>query len=305
MISYNPKNWFTFLFRFHKSDTFRELLPMIISISIYSGIISWFYIDYLHVYENAHLKNISIMHSMLSFVISMMLVFRTNSAYDRWWEGRKHWGSLLNNSRNLSLKLNAILPDIAAIDREYYSAMIANYAIALKNHLRSVYHPEEFYAHPWFDLNRLKQENHQPNFIARDMFNRIHKLHKEGFINNEQMLYINPELISFTDICGACERIKNTPIPFSYSVFLKKFVFFFIMTLPFTMVFSMGYYCIPVVAFIFYALTSLELIAEEIEDPFGKDDNDLPTDAISKNIRKSTNEIFGLNSNGVIAGSSL
>ena len=74
----------------------------------------------------------------------------------------------------------------------------------------------------------------------------------------------------------------------------EKFIFFFVMTLPFTMVFSLGYYCIPVVAFIFYALTSLELIAEEIEDPFGKDSNDLPTDSISKNIHKSVNEIFGL-----------
>jgi putative membrane protein len=108
------------------------------------------------------------------------------------------------------------------------------------------------------------------------------------------MLYINAEVMSFTDVCGACERIKNTPIPYSYSAFLKKFIFFFIMSLPISMVLSLGYAAIPVVAFIFYVLTSIELIAEEIEDPFGKDSNDLPTDQISKNIRKSVHEIFGV-----------
>ncbi len=294
MISYNPKDWFTFIFRFHKSDTFRALFPMIIAIGAYSGTVAWFYTEYLHMYDNAHLRNISIMHTMLSFVISMLLVFRINSAYDRWWEGRKLWGSLVNNSRNLSLKLNSLLSPDAKNEREFFGAMIGNYTIALKNHLRNAYHPEEFHLNESFNAQQIHQGTHQPNYIAREIFNRIHSLNRSGVINNEQLLYLNPELISFTDICGACERIKNTPIPFSYSVFLKKFIFFFVMTLPFTMVFSLGYYCIPVVAFIFYALTSLETISEEIEDPFGKDANDLPTDAISKNIHNSVKEIFRL-----------
>ena len=79
-----------------------------------------------------------------------------------------------------------------------------------------------------------------------------------------QLIILNGELLSFTDICGACERIKNTPIPFSYSTFLKKFIFFFVLTLPFSFVLSLNYWAIPVVVFIFYALTSLEVIAEEM-----------------------------------------
>ncbi|HLP20556.1 MAG TPA: bestrophin family ion channel [Chitinophagales bacterium] len=292
MITYNPKDWFTFLFRFHKSDTFRELLPMIISLCIYSAGIAWFYTEYLHMYKNDHLKNLSMMHTMLSFVISMLLVFRTNSAYDRWWEGRKLWGSLINNSRNLALKLNAILPATANNERSFFAIMIPNYAVALKNHLRNSFHPNELQGHDLFNAEGIQPGHHQANYIARAMYNRIHELNRSGVINNEQLIYLNPELMSFTDICGACERIKNTPIPFSYSIFLKKFIFFFVMTLPFTMVFSLGYYCIPVVAFIFYALTSMELIAEEIEEPFGHDENDLPTETISKNIRKSVVEIF-------------
>ena len=105
-------------------------------------------------------------------------------------------------------------------------------------------------------------------------------------------MFLNGELQSFTDICGACERIKNTPIPFSYSVFIKEFIFFYIMTLPFGYVFQLGFYVVPVVAFVFYVLASLELIAEEIEDPFGGDQNDVPTELLAANIHRHIAEII-------------
>uniref|UniRef100_UPI0037BEAB27 bestrophin family ion channel n=1 Tax=Flavobacterium sp. TaxID=239 RepID=UPI0037BEAB27 len=111
-------------------------------------------------------------------------------------------------------------------------------------------------------------------------------------ITGDQLIILNGEVQSFTEICGACERIKNTPIPYSYSAFIKKFIFFYIMTLPFGYVFSLGYYAIPVVIFIFYVLASLELIAEEIEDPFGMDANDLPIEKITANIKKHIEEIL-------------
>ena len=106
------------------------------------------------------------------------------------------------------------------------------------------------------------------------------------------MLILNNEVQQWMEICGACERIRNTPIPFSYSVFLKKFIFFYVMTLPIAYAPVLGFYSIPIVVFIFYVLASLELIAEEIEDPFGDDPNDLPLDNISKNIRKNVDTIF-------------
>ena len=95
-----------------------------------------------------------------------------------------------------------------------------------------------------------------------------------------------------TDVCGACERIKNTPIPYSYSAFLKKFIFFYVITLPLGYVFNLSYWVIPVVVFVFYVLASLEIIAEEIEDPFGKDTNDLPMQRMTDNIRKNVAEIL-------------
>jgi putative membrane protein len=292
MITYNPKDWFSFIFRFHRSDTFRELFPLMVGLCFYCAAVAYIEMDFLDLSENHRLKNISIMHATLSFVISMLLVFRTNSAYDRWWEGRKLWGSLVNNSRNLSMKLHAILGEDHAPERKFFATMITNYAFTLKNHLQNKVDVHDLHENDLFKREAIRQGQHNPNYIAKQMFGRIAKLKKNGVISKEELIYLNNELISFTDICGACERIKNTPIPFSYSIFIKKFIFFYIMSLPLTLVFTLGYYCIPVVVFIFYVLASLELIAEEIEEPFGHDDNDLPMETMSKNIRKAVYEIW-------------
>lgn len=287
MISYNPKDWITFIFRFHKADTFRQLIPLMIFIGIYSAVIAYLEIDYLQLPESSHVKNISIMHGVLGFVISLLLAYRTNTAYDRWWEGRKMWGSLVNNSRNLAIKLSAILDDEK--DREFFRKSIAGYASILNKHLKD----EETSQQLFDDVSlTIDQHKHRPNQVAKMLFQKVNILYKSNKITGDQLIILNSEIQSFTEICGACERIKNTPIPYSYSVFIKKFIFLYIMTLPFGYAFSLGYYVIPVVMSIFYVLASLEIIAEEIEDPFGHDANDLPTTKIAENIKKHVGEIL-------------
>ena len=294
MINYNPKEWFTFIFLFHKTDTFRKLLPLIIALCIYSWIVAYIEIEYFKLSELSHVKNIPLMHSLLGLVISLLLVFRTNTAYDRWWEGRKLWGSLVNNSRNLAIKLSVILQDDAAEERTFFRKIIPAFAYALHNHLKKERTRIELFEtdarHPIFQ--NIDNTKHNPNQVALLMFQHLDAMYRSKKIDGNQLIILNAEFQSFTEICGACERIKNTPIPYSYSVFLKKFIFFYIMTLPFGYVFSLGYYVIPVVGFIFYVLASLELIAEEIEDPFGSDANDLPTELISLNIHKHVGELL-------------
>lgn len=285
MISYNPKDWITFIFRFHKADTFRQLIPMMIFIGTYSAGIAYLEIEYWELPENSHVKNISIMHGMLGFVISLLLVFRTNTAYDRWWEGRKIWGSLVNNSRNLAIKLSVILQEES--DRAFFRKLIPSYASILNKHLK-----DEETSKQLFEDIIIEHHKHRPNQVAKILFHKINDLYNSKKITGDQLIILNHEIQSLTDICGACERIKNTPIPYSYSAFIKKFIFFYVMTLPFGYVFNLGYYVIPVVVFIFYVLASLELIAEEIEDPFGHDDNDLPTKKIAENIKRHVEELL-------------
>lgn len=294
MINYNPKDWFSFIFRFHKADTFRKLLPLVIGIAVYTGLVSYAEVKWWNLGEDSYIRNIPVMHSLLGFAISMLLVFRTNTAYDRWWEGRKLWGSLVNNSRNLASKMAAILPKDDKVNRSFFRKTIPAYAYALHNHLRREKTRVELFegdeaAH---FAKRIDTDKHIPNQVAALMIEHINELYRDKKLSDAQLLLINPELSSFNDICGACERIKNTPIPFSYSVFLKKFIFFYVMSLPFGFAFTLGYYSVPVVAFIFYVLASLEIIAEEIEDPFGGDTNDVPTDKLAANIHKHVGELI-------------
>jgi len=287
MISYNTKDWFTFIFRFHKADTFRTLFPIMIAIGVYSALIGYAEVEIWQVAEKSYIKNITIMHGMLGFVISLLLVFRTNTAYDRWWEGRRQWGSLVNNSRNFAIKLAVILTDEQ--DRSYFRKMIPHFAIILHKHLNNSDTSKQLFEDVDLEIDHHK---HKPNQVAKKLFAKINELYIEKKISGDQLIILNAEIQSFSEICGACERIKNTPIPYSYSAFIKKFIFFFVMTLPFGYSFSLGYYTAPVVVFIFYVLASLELIAEEIEDPFGGDENDLPTQKIAENIKKHIEEVL-------------
>ncbi len=292
MIVYNPKDWFHALFSFGRADTARKLFPLMILIAIYSAGIAFWELESLKLSEKSWIRNITTLHSLLGFVMSLLLVFRTNTAYDRWWEARKQWGALTNVSRNMAMKVHAFLSADDEANRNFFKKSIPLFANTLFEHLRS--NKTRFMLdekdHPEFEtLDSLK---HGPNQVASIIVQRTNGLYKEGRISGEQLIVINQELQSLTDICGACERIKNTPIPLSYTSFIKKFIFIYVLTLPLGYVFSMGYFVIAAVPFIFYVMASLELIAESIEDPFGTDPDDLPIDKIVKNINIHVLEII-------------
>ena len=292
MISYKSKDWAHVITHFHKADTVRILFWPMVIMAIYSAGVAYVENTFIDFNGESHVKNLTIIQSLLGFVLSLLLVFRTNTAYDRWWEGRKLWGALVNNSRNFALKMNAILPSDDHASRRFFKEAIPHYASALRDHLKSEEVRLELDENSHPDFNHIDRSKHIPNQIASLLYQRTFRMNKEGKISMDQFLSIQPELQSFTDICGACERIKNTPIPYSYSVFVKKFIFFYTISLPIGFVFSLGYYVIPVSVLVFYALTSLEIIAEEIEDPFGGDTNDLPTGLIAANISKHVGEII-------------
>lgn len=292
MIDYSAKHWYEFLFKFSKSDTIRQLYPVIIGICIYTAIVGYLVNGYWQLENDHYLKNITILHTVLGFVISLLLAFRTNTAYERWWEGRKLWGALVNTSRNLAVKLSGILPEDDLTNRKFFRAIVPQFAVALKAHLQleSTRLELDDALHPEF--NGIEYEKHLPNQVQLVIFKKINELYLEGIITPDQYRNFNPDIQAFADICGACERIKNTPIPLSYSTFIRKFIFFYVMTMPWGYVFPLGYWAVPVVAFIFYVLASLEIIAEEIEDPFGTDQNDLPLQKIASNIEKHVGEII-------------
>ena len=295
MIEYNSKVWLRHVFDFHKIDTFRALFPEMILVAGYTAVIvlleryfseTWTDVDLLR-----SLGSITTMHSLLGFIISMLLVFRTNSAYERWWEARKHWGALVNASRNLAIKLRAFLGETPPAEREYLAGAIGDFPVALKDHLRGAVRPaalEQFHAAPTAEANALPV----PQQIVLALYHRMQGYSARGALAGEKLLVIDRDLAALVDILGACERIRNTPIPYSYNIFIKKFIFFYIATLPIGFAALFHYWAIPLISFLFYVLVSLEVIAEEIEDPFGTDPNDLPTDRLAEMIRRNVRDIL-------------
>ena len=290
MQQYDPKTWFGLIFHSYSRGILRKLRPSLIFMTIYTTAVTYVVIEQLEI----PFQSTTQVHSILGIVLGLFLVFRMNSAYERWWEGRSRWGLMVNDSRNLSQKISAMLDVDDHANRKFFRSMIANFPLALKEHLRKGVIIEELEDPEDGSMEVLKEAKNIPNVILSMIYDRIQGLLQAGKITGEQMIVIDTELHEYTSIQGACERIKNTPIPYSYSMYIKKFIFTFVVTLPFGFVTSFGYVTIPIVLLLFYILVSIELIAEEIEDPFGRDVNDLPTDQLAEKIRNDVYEIFSI-----------
>lgn len=301
MISYNPKDWFTFIFRIHKTETLRELWPLLVAIGAYS--LGLEYVEKVLLDSKITIQrtqNLGIVYSILGFTLSLFLVFRTNTAYDRWWEGRKLWGQLINTNRNLLIHISTFLNQPSdAKKRETLGELIALFPTVLRLHLKDERISPE---NPKKDLDKsaiypyldgLYASTHQPLYMAELLL----KMCKEHLYENTNKHFVEldlmkTELTAWMDICGACERIKNTPIPFNYSVFIKKFIFIYVMLFPVVYSTQLGIMIAPVTMFILYVLASIELIAEEIENPFNGDENDLPLEQLSGVIERSADQIL-------------
>ncbi len=278
MISYDPKNWFRVLIDFPRSPVFRTLFLDVVGAGVYAAFIVWVETDYFRVAVPLGPSFLSI----LGIILGLLLVFRTNTAYDRWWEGRKLWGQLVNISRGLSHALDAQLPLDDAQRRSTYAALIASFPPALAAHLRlpRVVAPDEKNA----PTQPAPVRVHVPNEISRQMHRAVARDIDAGVLAAESRIALQPLLSAFDDVTGACERIRNTPIPFSYSSYIKQFVVLYAIVLPFGLVQEFGYGTVIASMFTFFATMGLELLAGEIEEPFGSDQNDLPLDQLAQRI---------------------
>ena len=289
MIKYNPKSWLRLIFHRYSRETFKKTLPNMFVLAFYVTIFTVVY----ELYWRDWFDVSSTVHSLLGIVLGLFLVFRTTTAYDKWWEGRKIWGALVNDCRNLSIKLNAFLKKENHAQRTAFAYYIENYVFAMKHHLRE----ESIDASVKLndaDRERIKKWDHKPNYLASELYKMANELYTTNEISGDQFFIIDKELKGLTDNIGACERIKNTPIPYAYNMYMKKFIFMYSVTLPLGFVSSFHYWTVAVTLFIFYFLITIELIAEEVEEPFGLDENDLPLDELSTKISANVREILGV-----------
>lgn len=224
--------------------------------------------------------------SLVGAALSLLMVLRTNSAYDRWWEGRKLWGALVNNCRNLALKVKNSV-DVEGEEAARAQSLIVSFPYALMEHLRGG--PTEL------SFNKIEEPvpsevTHLPAHISGELFGLLRQWRDSGKVHKFDHHLIDQHLVSLLDICGACERIRNTPLPLAHRALIPQILILYLLVVP------LGLALTPVnllvTMAISYFLLGLELAAEDIEEPFGRDCHDLPLDQLCANIERSVREIL-------------
>jgi putative membrane protein len=224
-----------------------------------------------------------------SIAIGLIYAFRINSAYDRWWEGRKLWGQLVNDLRNLCIKFDLYF-NVDADEKAEFGNLVSAFPFTLKDHLRGV--RTDLTALGVVVPEEKKNERHLPILTASLIFEFVQKRRMDASHEFIDFLIIDKHLSAMMDVCGACERIRNTPISKWFNVSIWLWLTAYLTMLPWLLADELHNWTILVVMFAGYFGVALELIAEEIQEPFGLDANDLRTDKYCETIADSVHQIL-------------
>ncbi|MGE5655924.1 MAG: bestrophin family protein [Actinomycetota bacterium] len=233
-----------------------------------------------------------------SIVLGLLLVFRTNTAYDRFWEGRKAWGTLVNTVRNLARQVWVSVDEKDPqdlLEKKAALRLLPAFAIAMKLHLRQ--EPINAELEPLLSpsqYQKLKSMNNPPLEIAFWLGDYLNRQYDRNCLDVYQLTAFNQLINIMIDTLGGCERILRTPIPLAYAIHLKQLLLLYCLTLPFQIVNDLSWGTGPVVALISFTLFGIEEIGIEIENPFGHDANDLPLDQICATMQRNIEDLITL-----------
>ena len=280
MVEYESKNWAGVLFRL-RGSVIPSLLPRMLICTAIGGFSAW-------AWSTRQFKLPPIAHQLLGVALGLLLVFRTNASYDRYWEGRRLLGLFTNRARDLARQAAAYIegdgPEAEAERRaigRYVALVYALLRQRLRNErdLTGLGHPlspEEAAA--------LEPSIARPGLAAVWLTATLARSQRAGRITPERLHLMDANVTQLVDVWGGCERILRTPIPFAYAQHIKGFLTLFCFTAPFAMVEQMHWYTPIAAAVLAFGMFGIEEIGVEIEDPFGYDPNDLPLDAIGTRI---------------------
>ncbi|MEI6441563.1 MAG: bestrophin family ion channel [Nostocales cyanobacterium ELA583] len=234
-----------------------------------------------------------------SIVLGLLLVFRTNTAYDRFWEGRKSWGTIVNTIRNLARQIWISIDEKEPEDRDHKIDalnLLLAFGVATKLHLRSEPINSDLEAlMPTSQYINLTIINNPPLEVAFWITNYLQQQYKRNCINSYQFAAMQELLNILVDNLGACERILKTPMPLAYAIHLKQLLLLYCFFLPFQIVANLHWWTGLISALVSFTLLGIEAIGLEIENPFGYDENDLPLDAICINMKRNIDDLISLN----------
>ena len=229
--------------------------------------------------------------SILGTAISLFLGFRTNSAYQRWWEARKVWGEIVNNSRTLARQvLNFGIGNSDSRTNIIHRQIAWNWSLAYRLRGLGWSNEADTYLSEQ-EIKRLKKSEHVPNLLLLEQERELTNLVKNGELDSFDLRKIDSTLKELCDSMGKCERIKGTVFPTQYSLFTLVFINTFLTLLPLGMVSSLGYFSVPIHITIGFTFGMIQNIAESMQAPFENRPNDIPIFSISRIIERNLLEM--------------
>lgn len=287
MIVRPPQHWFRRLFVWHGS-----VLPNILFRLSLNFMVSCLAVLCYHWHEDFNVNLTLGPFSLLGVAIAIFLGFRNNASYARFIEARVLWGSLLITTRSLMRQAISLMPHPGGEHRRF-AMLLTAFTYALKHHLR--HEPMAM------ELTRLLPAQDKAAVLASySPCNRLLQLmgqwlgeqRRRGYLSDIDFQTIDTNLNQLSVILGGCERISNTPIPFAYSLIVHRTVYVFCALLPFALVTVLHYMTPLVSVFISYTFIALDALAEELEDPFGIEANDLPLNAMAHTVESNLRDMI-------------
>jgi putative membrane protein len=280
MIEYDSHSWTHHLLDI-KGSVVRQIFWRVLLFVAWSAVVLLFH-DYV---RPVHVP--TTVHTLIGVALGLLLVFRTNASYERFWEGRRMWGGVVNESRNLARGASAFLHGEPALLKPIILWTVA-FAYASMHSLRGASGlgpvgerlPED-------EVAETLAAEHVPSAVALRISRLLVKARREEHLTDYLLAAIDNNVQLLIDYLGACERIKKTPLPFAYVVHLRRALILYCLTLPFALVETFGWSTILDMLLITYILFGIEEIGVEIENPFGEDHNDLPLEQICETIERN------------------
>ncbi len=289
MLVPDNQKWLQILFSLHPSSALKHALPRILTVVVVAVFITWAELDSKWI----TLDLTPLPFSLIGLALSIFLGFRNNTSYDRFWEGRKLWGRVVNDSRSFARQATLYVDD-AEEDVAKMVRGVAGYVHVLRQHLRGepvgagLEHllPGEL-------LATLPGSTNPPQRVLAFVTHQLAWLYRAGRLHQIHLVELEETLDRLTDHQGGCERIKATPIPFTYTILIHRLTAVYCFTLPLGIVADVGALTPVVTAIVSYAFFGLDDLGSEIEDPFGMDPADLPLMSICNNIERNLMEHIG------------
>lgn len=265
----------------------REILWRVLSCVLWAAAITVTYQLTLDDPRNPPVAWTMAIHTVLGTALGLLLVFRTNASYDRFWEGRRMWGNIINESRNLARFSHALLSAAPQLRDRTVQWLVA-FVYAAMHRLRGEKGlGPDAQVLPAEEVRQVLSSDHVPLAAARRMTSVLVEARDQGHLSDILLAEGDRNVQLLVDYVGACERIHRTPLPFAYMVHLRRALILYCYTLPLALVRDFDWWTIPCTLMVAYILFGIEEIGVEIEDPFGEDENDLPLEEFCAMIKRN------------------